>query len=382
MHLLTLCLGAVALAAWLYLVFARGGFWRFRNNDGLGEIARARIVAVVPARDEARYIGACVASLLGQQEVDLAQVIVVDDGSTDATADRAREAAGAAGRSGLLTVIPGAPLPPGWTGKVWAMRQGAAAAQAHRPDFILFTDADVVHGNLVAALAGKAAQGFDLVSCMVRLQCRTLAEKLLIPAFVYFFFQLYPPRWIADPRRATAGAAGGCVLIRPQALAQAGGLEAIRGEIIDDCALARAVKRAGGRVWLGATDRAASIRPYRSFGAVGKMIARTAFNQLRHSALLLIATLAGMLLLYLAPLALLFTREPLVVALAATSAVLMLVSYLPTLRAYRLNPLWALTLPLAALFYTGATLYSALRYWAGAGGEWKGRAQDRRVAAS
>jgi hopene-associated glycosyltransferase HpnB len=215
---------------------------------------------------------------------------------------------------------------------------------------------------------------------MVKLHCRSLAEKLLIPAFVFFFFMLYPPQWIRDPRRKTAGAAGGCILIRSAALERIGGIAAIRGEIIDDCALARAVKRTGGRVWLGATADTHSVRPYNSFGEIEKMIARTAFNQLRHSFWLLLGTVIGMVLTYLLPLALMVSGSARLAMVGAAAFVLMCGSYVPMVQFYELNPLWALTLPFSAAFYTLATLHSAVQYWRGRGGEWKGRAQDRSSA--
>jgi hopene-associated glycosyltransferase HpnB len=212
---------------------------------------------------------------------------------------------------------------------------------------------------------------------MVKLHCETLAEKLLVPAFVYFFFKLYPPGWIASPRRSTAGAAGGCILIRPEALAKAGGIESIRHEVIDDCSLAARVKRSGGRLWLGASATTRSIRPYRSFSEIGRMISRSAFSQLRHSNLLLLISAVGMAATYLFPPALLLAGyRSLPAALGAAAWLLMTMSYVPVLRLYRLSPLWALALPLAAFFYMGATLHSAWRYWAGRGGEWKGRFQD------
>jgi hopene-associated glycosyltransferase HpnB len=211
---------------------------------------------------------------------------------------------------------------------------------------------------------------------MVKLRCNSLAERLLIPAFVYFFFKLYPPAWIADPQSRTAGAAGGCMLVRPEALQRAGGIASIRSEIIDDCALARAIKRSGGRTWLGLTNSSHSLRSYGTFADVSRMISRTAFNQLHHSTLLLLGTIIGMFVTYIAPVALLATgdRVPMLAGGGALAA--MVASYLPMVRFYRLHPLWALTLPVAAIFYAGATVWSALLYWSGRGGQWKGRAQD------
>jgi hopene-associated glycosyltransferase HpnB len=245
----------------------------------------------------------------------------------------------------------------------------------------LLTDADIEHGpDNVARLVEIATGGnYDLASFMVKLHCRSMAEKLLIPAFVFFFFLLYPPGWVRNPRRKSAGAAGGCILIRPEALERAGGMAAIRHEIIDDCALARAVKRSGGKLWLGLTADTHSLRAYNSFGEIERMIARTAFNQLRHSAWLLLGTVLAMLLVFVFPLLMLATGSvPLRIA-GATAYLLECAVYLPMIRFYELNPLWALTLPFSAIFYVAATIHSALKYWSGHGGEWKGRAQDVRL---
>ena len=283
----------------------------------------------------------------------------MDDNSTDGTAATARQAALNNGRTDALTVIAGQPLPAGWSGKLWAVQQGIEQALQLQPDFILFTDADIQHSpeNIATLVAVAEHGGYDLASFMVRLHCRTLAEKLLIPAFVFFFFMLYPPEWIRDSRRKTAGAAGGCILIRPEALARSGGIAAIRNEIIDDCALAAAVKRSGGKIWLGATSETSSLRAYGSFAGIERMIARTAFNQLRHSGWLLIAALAGLTLTYLLPLALLFSRSRTLVALGAAAYLLMFVAYLPMVRFYELSVLWALTLPVSAAFYMWATMH-------------------------
>ncbi len=211
---------------------------------------------------------------------------------------------------------------------------------------------------------------------MVKLSVASRAEQWLIPAFVYFFFQLYPPRWISSPRTSTAGAAGGCMLIRPEALERAGGISAIRNALIDDCALAAAVKRTGGKVWLGLTDESRSIRSYGGFQGVGQMISRSAFHQLRHSALLLMLTLAGLAITYVVPPLLLFAGRPLPMLLGAAAWVLMTITYLPTVRFYRQPAILSVSLPLVALFYAGCTLLSAYRFWTGAGGRWKGRTQD------
>jgi hopene-associated glycosyltransferase HpnB len=378
-------IAALSLCIWLYLLSARGGFWRVARQlappDARSSPATApaaRVVAIIPARNEAAVIGDAVQSLLQQQHAGSIHLIVVDDGSTDATQQAALNAATAIARSDNLSVLTGAPLPAGWSGKVWAMSQGVAAAATLRPDYLLFTDADIHHdSDSVAALIALATKRrLDLASYMVQLHMATVAERWLIPAFVFFFLKLYPPAWVAAPDRATAGAAGGCMLVRPEALARAGGIESLRSQIIDDCALARAIKRSGGAIWLGLTRSARSTRPYGSWAEIGRMIARTAFNQLQHSYLLLAATLIGLLLTYLLPPLLLLSGHAPSVALGAAAWLLMGVAYLPMLRFYRLSALRAFGLPLVALFYAGATVYSALQYSRGRGGQWKGRAQD------
>jgi hopene-associated glycosyltransferase HpnB len=294
--------------------------------------------------------------------------VLVDDDSADRTAAIARESA----PYGQLTIIRAQPLPAGWTGKLWAVSQGVE--QAGTPEYLLLTDADIVHPpENLAALVARADTGYDLVSYMAKLQCRSLAERALIPAFVFFFLQLYPPAWIRDPKRKTAGAAGGCILIGREMLERVGGIAAIRGELIDDCALARAVKRAGGRVWLGLSEQTRSIRDYATFGEIGRMISRTAFTQLRYSPLLLLGTILGLAFAYLLPVALTIAGQPLGIA----AWLLMSICYWPALRFYGRNPLWAPLLPLIAAFYMRCTVHSAVQYWRGAGGLWKGRVQAR-----
>jgi hopene-associated glycosyltransferase HpnB len=370
----------VTCLIWIYLTTAHGRFWRVAKfslpASGAGETA-TRVVAVVPARNEADVIAPSILSLLQQHGIPL-HVVLVDDSSTDGTASIARQAAEASNCAERLTVISGLPLPSGWSGKLWAVHQGVQSAARLNPDFILLTDADVVHApdDLQHLLAHAETGNYDLVSLMVRLHCKAFAERALIPAFVFFFLMLYPPSWITNPRRKIAGAAGGCILIRPNALLKAGGIEAIRNEIIDDCALAARVKQSGGRVWLGLTPDTRSVRPYNSFSAIGHMISRAAFNQLRHSTLLLLATLLGLAITYLAPPALLLSGHLVPTLLGTTAWLLMSICFWPTIRLYRLNPLWTLLLPAIALFYMGATLHSAFKFWTGKGGEWKGRVQD------
>jgi hopene-associated glycosyltransferase HpnB len=362
----------------VYLLTMRGRFWRVRLESTPTPEQLRTVTAVVPARNEADVVGTCIESLLRQTGVEI-NVIVIDDASTDSTAAQVRTAAQRCGSPDRLTVLHGSPLPPGWTGKLWAIHQGIAQGTASRPDYLLLTDADVEHGpDSIATLISLAERdSFDLTSYMVKLRCESLAEKLLIPAFVYFFFQLYPPAYIADPSARTAGAAGGCILLRPSALAKAGGIESIRAEIIDDCALADRVKRSGGRLWLGLTDRSRSLRSYGTFAEVGRMISRTAFNQLDHSSLLLLATVLGLLLTYFSPLALVCSGSYWPMLFGGAAWAMMTASYVPMVRFYGLNPLWSLTLPLTALFYMGATVWSAVQFWRGRGGQWKGRTQDR-----
>lgn len=359
----------MSVAAWIYLLFGRGGFWRVRTVRLPKPPAAGKSVAVViPARNEESVIGRAIASVLAQDYDGPLHVYLTDDHSTDGTV-------AAAGSDDRLTVVESGPLPEGWTGKVWALSEGLKHVEAKAPDYILFTDADIVHtpGNIAGLVARAEAENLDLVSYMVRLHCKSLAERALIPAFVFFFFKLYPPSWVARGDHIAAGAAGGCILIRSSALARIGGIPAIRGELIDDCALARAVKRSGGRIWLGLTHDAASIREYRTPGEIHHMIARTAFTQLRYSAMLLAGTLAGMAIIYLAPPLLMLTREPMALTFGTIAWLLMIISYLPILRFYDRSFLWAPLLPLIALFYMIATIDSAIRYWRGRGGLWKDR---------
>ncbi len=372
--------GVACVITWLYVLLAHGRFWLVqRLGAGAAPLTKTGLIAVIiPARNEADVIGKSISSLLQQSCAGSLHIFVVDDSSTDNTASAARAAATCNSCADALTVVSGQPLPSGWSGKLWAVQQGVERALALQPQFLLLTDADIQHSpaNVATLVAVAERGGYDLASFMVTLHCRSVAEKLLIPAFVFFFFMLYPPEWIRDTRRKIAGAAGGCILVRPAMLARAGGIAAVRNEIIDDCALAAAVKRSGGKVWLGVTSNTRSLRAYESFGEIERMIVRTAFNQLRHSAWLLIGALAGLLLAYLVPVALLFSRSRGPMALGATAYLLMIVAYLPIVRFYGLNALWALALPLSAAFYLGATLHSAVKYWSGRGGEWKGRVQD------
>lgn len=384
MSLFALIVASLSLLIWTVLTFFRGAFWQLRPfDDESGPSANVKkwpgVIAIVPARDEAATIERCVASLAAQDYPGGLRIIVVDDHSADGTGALAQQAATTAGATSRFTLHTARPLETGWTGKLWALQQGvdlAASSQA-APEFFWFTDADITHApDTLRRLVSRAeGSGLDLASLMVLLQAKSLPEKLLIPAFLYFFLKLYPPRWIADRDAKTGGAAGGCILLRRAALDRIGGLRAIRGEIIDDCALALRVKRTGGAIWMGLTRKSVSLRCYTSFGEIRDLVARTAFTQLGYSAWVLVGTVAGMLLTYVAPIVAAFDPRGAIWCLGLAAWALMTVTYLPTVRFYRLPALWAPALPLAAIFYSWATWLSAWRYWRGRGAQWKGRAQ-------
>ncbi|PTB22877.1 glycosyl transferase family 2 [Trinickia symbiotica] len=374
----------VSLIIWCVLLFARGGFWRARPPVPVLFEPRSTwpaVVAVVPARNEADVIGDALASLLAQDYAGRFHVIVVDDHSTDGTADAARAAALALGRAERLSVVAAKPLPAGWSGKVWAQAQGIAAVASLglEADYLLLTDADIGHpADAVTQLVVRATnEERDLVSLMVRLRCDSFWEKALIPAFVFFFAKLYPFAWVNDAGNKTAAAAGGCMLVKRSALEEAGGIESIRAELIDDCSLAARIKHRGSgghAIRLDVAAESVSLRPYDSPREIWNMIARTAFTQLRYSPWLLAGTLAGMTVIYLVPpvvaLVLGAPGWPAWIAWAA-----MCCAYTPMLRYYGRSPYWAPALPLVAVFYVGATLASAIRYWRGKGGQWKARVQ-------
>jgi hopene-associated glycosyltransferase HpnB len=371
-------LAAIPLLIWIYLLGFRGGFWRVSKHFApveLPPISNKRVAVVIPARNEAQLIRQALTSLLEQDFPAPLHIFLVDDASTDGTSEIAVSVAEGASKAGCLTIIKGAPLIEGWTGKLWALSQGVAQAQTLAPDYLLLTDADIVHGpdSLAKLVAIAETNRYDLTSYMVKLASVTFAEKALIPAFVFFFLKLYPPAWISSQHFRTTGAAGGCILIRPEKLKEIGGLAAIRNEVIDDCALAREVKRAGGRIWMGLTSTTESIRSYDTFLEIGRMISRTAFNQLQHSSLLLIGTVVALVFTYVLPMLLLLTGNVAAMILGLIAVLLMSAAYLPMVRLYRLPIAWSLSLPLVACFYMAATLHSALQYWRGQGGEWKGR---------
>jgi hopene-associated glycosyltransferase HpnB len=338
------------------------------------------VAVVIPARNEAEGIGACVASLLAQDYPGSLSVTVVDDDSDDGTGEIAKNAgkSAAVADGPSLTVMRGQPLPAGWTGKLWAVKQGVAAAlgQDPKPEYLLLTDADIAHApDNVRSLVARALQGgYGLTSLMAKLRCTSFPERMHVPAFIYFFQMLYPFSWVARPKAATAAAAGGCMLVRADALEKAGGIEAIRHALIDDCALAAKLK-AVGPIWLGLTNRAVSLRRYDDFAEVKHMITRSAYAQLRYSPLLLIGTLAAMALVFVVPPLFAIFAHGLARWLGLAAWVLMALSFLPTLRFYRVSPLWGVALPAIALLYTYYTLDSAYQHARRRGGQWKGRAQ-------
>lgn len=362
-------LATLSLLVWLYLILAHGRFWQagpILNADRPD--STPAVAVVVPARDEAPLIAATLRSLLEQDYAGAWRVILVDDASTDGTGDIARGL-----HDGRLTVLTGAPRPAGWSGKLWAVHQGIA--EAGDAPLILLTDADIVHhpGHLSALVAQAERHDYDLVSEMVALACDSPAERALVPAFVFFFQLLYPFAWVNDSLRATAAAAGGTILVRGRALGRIGGIEAVRGRLIDDVALAGAVKQ-GGRIWIGHSALARSVRPYPKAADIWRMVARTAYVQLRFSPLLLAATTVGMVITWLIPpLAALFGHG-LARSFGLLAWLLLAAAYLPTLRRFRRSPLWAPALPLVALFYMAATIGSAVNHYRGTGVAWKGRA--------
>jgi hopene-associated glycosyltransferase HpnB len=412
-------IASISLAIWLYLALARGNFWSFRPFDGDEATHPAPstwpdVTAVIPARNEAETIARTIASLSQQNYPSKLSIVVVDDHSEDATAKLAQESAQSnrtnATAAREVTILSAPPLQPGWTGKLsalnagvlFATREGAASAvprsdavnealapAASAPTYLWFTDADIVHApdTLTRLVARAERNNLDLTSLMVLLRAQTLPERFLIPPFLFFFLMLYPPKKIANPKSQTAGAAGGCILIRRTALDRIGGLTAIRREVIDDCALARAVKNPAAarstfaskiprpKIWMGLTRMSRSLRAYTTFAEIRDMIARTAFTQLHYSALLLIGTLLGLAITYLAPIALLFTHDTATRVMALATWLLMSLLFLPTVRFYRISTHWTAILPLAATFYAAATALSALHYWTNRGARWKGRSQ-------
>jgi hopene-associated glycosyltransferase HpnB len=384
----------LAAGIWVYLLVAHGGYWRTDQRlpraagdpeRVAGDLERAagdlergpEVVAIVPARDEADMVPIALPTLVKQEYPGTFSVILVDDGSSDGTGEIAAKIAAQSVSS--LHVVTAKPRAPGWAGKVWAMAQGLEAANGHQR-YVLFTDADIAWAlrELVAAAEGGNR---DMVSQMALLRADTGWERVLVPAFVYFFAQLYPFRRVNRPAGRTAAAAGGCMLVRREALDQAGGLQPISDALIDDVALGQLIKQNGGRTWLGLTTSIKSIRPYDSLESLWRMVARSAYTQLRHNPLLLAGTVIGLLLIYLVPpagaVAGLATSDAVVAAIGVAGWLLMSVSFVPMLRLYGLSPLRAVTLPGIAALYAAMTVDSARRHYGGRGGEWKGRTAAR-----
>ncbi|MCZ4122942.1 glycosyltransferase [Streptomyces sp. H39-S7] len=380
----------VSLLAWVWLLLAQGFFWRTdvrlpaAGAEPAGGPGTWPVVAVVvPARDEAAVLPLSLPSLLAQEYPGRAEVFLIDDGSSDGTGDTARSLAALRGGLPLTVASPGE-LPAGWTGKLWGVRHGIAlATERTGAEFLLLTDADIAHepDSLRALVAAARTADLDMVSLMARLRVETVWERLIVPAFVYFFAQLYPFRWINRPGGRTAAAAGGCVLIRRSAVEAARVPESIRHAVIDDVALARAVKGGGGRIWLGLADRVDSVRPYPDLGELWRMVSRSAYAQLRHNPAVLAATVAGLVLVYLVPplaaLAGAAAGAPGLCAVGAAAWAVMAATYLPMLRYYR-QPLWlAPLLPFTAALYLLMTVDSAVQHYRGRGAAWKGRTYAR-----
>ena len=379
--MIAVSLSALALAIWIYLVFARGGFWLGRERDDTTPSRLAvppKVAIVVPARNEAENIAQSVTSLLAQNYPAFT-LVLVDDDSTDGTADITRKTAAALGKQDRLIVVSGSPLPPRWTGKLWAVKQGIAdAEEKFAPKYLMLTDADIVHApDTLGWLVAHAEEGQRvLTSLTARWRCENLPERVHIPAFIYYFAMLYPFAWVNRADHPMAGAAGGCMLVRADALRAAGGIEVIRDALIDDCALAGAMKKQGP-IWLGLTDRVVSIRPYTTWGDIRRMVARSAYAQLNYSPLQLIGCVAGLILTYIVPplMALFAAGWAQIFGIAAWA--LMTISFQPILRFYRLSPLWGVALPAITFLFMLYTLDSAYQYFAGKGGTWKGRVQAK-----
>ncbi|MFD9814647.1 glycosyltransferase [Streptomyces sp. NPDC059080] len=374
-------IGAGSLAAWVWLLLGQGFFWRtdVRMPARTEPERWPSVAVVVPARDEAAVLPVSLPSLLAQKYPGRAEIFLVDDGSTDGTGALARALAAERGGLPLTVASPGA-MEPGWTGKLWAVRQGIALARGRTDaEYLLLTDADIAHepDSLRELVAAARSARLDLVSQMARLRVATFWERLIVPAFVYFFAQLYPFRWVNRPGARTAAAAGGCVLLRADAAERAGVPESIRHALIDDVTLARAVKASGGRIWLGLAERVDSVRPYPRLAELWQMVARSAYAQLRHQPLLLLGTVLGLALVYLAPPATLLAGAAAGSAVAAgcggAAWAVMCGTFLPMVRYYR-QPWWtAPLLPFTALLYLLMTVDSALRHHRGRGAAWKGR---------
>ncbi|AFZ60532.1 glycosyltransferase [Anabaena cylindrica FACHB-243] len=382
----TILLGLVVLSLviWLFLLLFWGQFWRVdqqleTSEDICTQQGLPTVCVVIPARNEADVIAISVRSLLLQDYPGDYNIFLVDDHSTDNTAHFAQEVAQTVDKPQQLHIVSSQELPAGWTGKLWAMEQGIQKANQLQPDYFLLTDADIEHNpsNLRRLIAKAEGENLDLVSIMVKLRCQSLWEQLLIPAFVFFFQKLYPFRWVNNPKKTIAAAAGGCMLIRPTALNRIGGIQVIRQALIDDCSLAKAIKSNQGRIWLGLSNLTYSLRPYDSLKTIWDMVARSAYTQLNYSPWLLVGSVLGMILVYLVPpmgiILGLGLGNLLMTITGLITWLLMTLAYFPIIHFYKCSPWLVCCLPIIALFYTLMTIDSAIRHWQGRGGEWKGR---------
>ena len=377
----SLAIACLGLLGWIYLISCRGGFWLAGERADADQLSWSEdaawptVAVIIPARDEAAMLPHSLGSILAQDYPNLS-VILVDDDSSDGTAAAARQISAKARRESFI--LQGQTLPASWTGKLWALHQGITRTEAMElpADYLLLTDADILYvpGTVKRLVVRAKTNGLVLTSLMAKLHCESFAERALIPAFVFFFQMLYPFAWVNRNTARTAAAAGGCMLVERLVLEKAGGVAKIRGALIDDCALAKVMK-AEGAIWLGLSDHVRSLRKYPEIGDIGRMVARSAYAQLRYSPLLLVVTLAGMGVTYLAPpLLAIIGRYP-ANAVAIAACALMMLAFLPILRFYRLSPLWAVALPLIAATYSAFTLNSAYEHWRDRGGTWKGRSQ-------
>jgi hopene-associated glycosyltransferase HpnB len=380
---MALIIVSLSLIIWIFLWLFRGGFWLANQRIGTTvELDNYPTVwAVVPARDEAEAIAISLTSLLNQNYLGEFSVVLVDDNSCDRTSEIALTTAEKLGKSSSLKILAGKPLATGWKGKLWAMHQGIEYAQQQdsTPDYFLFTDADIQHdlNNLTQLVSKAETEDLDLVSLMVLLKCASFWENVLIPAFVFFFQKLYPFPWVNNPHKTIAAAAGGCILISHQALTEIGGIATIKDALIDDCSLAQAVKSQSKNIWLGLSETTISLRGYDSLKTIWDTIARTAYTQLNYSLLLLFGTVIAMTEIYLAaPVCLglgILTNSWLTISISLLTWLLMAIAFLPTLRLYSLSIGWAFCLPAIAFLYTLITIDSAIKYYQGKGGSWKGR---------
>jgi hopene-associated glycosyltransferase HpnB len=382
-----LSIAFLSLIIWVYLLAFHGQFWRTDQQLESGSMLEQwpTIAVVIPARNEAEVIAQSLGSLLAQDYPGELAIYLVDDQSSDGTAAIAEQTAKHLSKQDYLKILTAEPLPAGWTGKLWALEQGLAAvtADGQVPDYILLTDADIEHNhdNLKSLVIKAEKEQRHLVSLMVKLRCESNWERLLIPAFVFFFAKLYPFRRVNQPQNPTAAAAGGCSLVKTTALQEIGGIAALKDALIDDCTLAFKIKHSQQKpyrnIWLGLTQTTRSLRSYETLKSIWDMVARTAYTQLNYSPWLLTGTLFGMYLVYLqAPIGILTSLlqcDAGQLAVNLSTYGLMAVAYRPIVQFYQINWAYSLCLPWIGLLYTGMTLDSARRHWQGKGGAWKGR---------